>query len=171
MLIETQHCVCPNECAHVGPLNALNKHLKVCPNREVCCPFAELGCSAKIPLSKIDEHLDACQHDHMALMCSSATQMTQAISVQGTRLSRLSNHVSGLAADTQTNFVSLEKRVARMESVQNEVNTVVLDTLGKIQASIAAQSAAVAAASTGSSRAKSSKAAGKAQAVPSTPPA
>lgn len=161
-LIETQSCLCPNDCDHVGPLKALNAHMKVCPNRVVCCPFSELGCTAKIPLSKLDNHLKECLHEHMGLVCTSATQMSKAVALQGARIARLNKDVSHDISHAHASVTSLEKRVARMETSQNEVNKVVLKTLGDIQSTLAQQAALVPVAV--SSRAKASKLAGKARA-------
>ncbi|CAH3128133.1 unnamed protein product, partial [Pocillopora meandrina] len=61
---------CPNSCGLSIPRDMISNHTKnVCPLTIISCPYAGMGCTAKIQRQEMEYHLESTTRIHLDLVC------------------------------------------------------------------------------------------------------
>lgn len=66
--------ICPNVCSGGASIlkRDLLQHRTVCPREPVRCPYFEVGCTASLERGHLQEHLDRCTQQHLAMSTRAA---------------------------------------------------------------------------------------------------
>ena len=82
--------VCPNRCSETRvPFTEVEAHLRVCPEQEVPCDLAALGCRARVRRGLLAEHMASLKDQHLRAALATIAQLRSTVQRQQDRLCSL----------------------------------------------------------------------------------
>ena len=107
---------CPNKCTK-NPIKRrqLQKHLDLCPNAMIPCPFSEVGCKAKVKRSNLKKHGDSNFIHHQTLICTAIADLQKDNATVKNDLRVDSEKLFTELNSTQVSIFYLEKKCSKLE--------------------------------------------------------
>ena len=108
---------CPNKCTKNSIKRSnLQKHLCVCPNAMVPCPFSEVGCKAKVKRCNLKKHSDSNVTQHQNFICAAIVDLQKDNKTLQNNLQSDSEELFTELNSTQGRICSLEKKCSKLQS-------------------------------------------------------
>ena len=142
-LIRVQEVACPHACGETCKAFKLKDHKETCRRAPVECPFAALGCEAKIPREEVDAHVRDATHQHQLLICKNFAKTEEQMVAQCREVEDLrrdvkwaTQRVTCLRDQVESEFSKLTSNVHALSEKQDETNSLLRDLVRLTESNI-----------------------------------